>query len=103
MSDTLMKIKSLEKYCQMNKTDQMIDSALSKLIELKISELNREIDDLQNELKRFEFKYRLDSEQFFQQFNAGQLGDSFDFTEWIAIYKMLHNRIKDKTMLLGQG
>lgn len=53
------------------------------------SSLVKQMEDLENKLKEFEEKYQIPSQQFYQQFQAGQLGDSNDFFEWNTYYEML--------------
>lgn len=44
--------------------------------------------EIEIDLQTFEQKYQLSSEQFYQQFKAGELGDGIDFFEWSAFYQM---------------
>lgn len=53
-------------------------------------EISQQIADLENCMKRFEEKYRISSKEFYQQFQAGELGDSADFFEWNTYYEMLN-------------
>ena len=89
------------KNSSVHEKDKVIENAISKLVEIKIHQLEKEILELKNELKKFEKKYRLSSEQFSNKFQSGKLGDNLDFTDWIAIYKMINNRINDKSLLIG--
>jgi hypothetical protein len=45
---------------------------------------------LENRLKQFEEQYQMPSQQFYQRFQAGELGDSVDFFEWNAYFEMLN-------------
>ena len=44
--------------------------------------------DLEYRLKRFEEKYHMSSDDFYQKFQSGELGDSIDFFEWNTYYEM---------------
>ncbi|MCL4833417.1 MAG: hypothetical protein KJZ86_13320 [Caldilineaceae bacterium] len=49
------------------------------------------IDDLLEvaaELRCFETKYEMSSKDFCRRFNAGEIGDDFDFFDWNASYRM---------------
>lgn len=49
------------------------------------------IDDLLElaaELRAFESQYGMASDEFFEKFNAGQIGDDIDFFDWNASYRM---------------
>lgn len=52
------------------------------------------IDDLLElaaELRCFETKYEMSSKEFHRKFNAGEIGDDFDFFDWNASYGMYLN------------
>ncbi|MCF3607413.1 hypothetical protein L2E81_12710 [Planktothrix agardhii 1033] len=40
------------------------------------------------DIKKFEQTYKLDSNQFIQQFEAGILGDEMDFFEWFSLCEL---------------
>jgi transcription initiation factor IIE alpha subunit len=41
-------------------------------------------------LQKFEDQYQMDSQSFYQKFQAGTIGDSADFFEWNTYYEMLN-------------
>lgn len=47
-----------------------------------------EVLDLENRLKYFESQYQMSSENFYQRFRSGELGDAMDFFEWSVFYEM---------------
>ncbi len=47
-----------------------------------------EVLDLENRLKTFEHQYNMSSDNFYQRFRAGELGDGMDFFEWSVFYEM---------------
>jgi hypothetical protein len=47
-----------------------------------------EVLDLENHLKIFEAQYQMSSENFYQRFRAGELGDVMDFFEWSVFYEI---------------
>jgi hypothetical protein len=51
--------------------------------------LNEEVQSLSSKIQGFEEKYQLSSEQFYQQFMAGELGDSIEFMEWSVFCELL--------------
>ncbi|MCT7948873.1 hypothetical protein NG798_03660 [Ancylothrix sp. C2] len=57
--------------------------------EVQKHSLAKQIEDLEHNLKKFEEKYQMSSQKFYQEFQAGQLGDSIDFFEWNTYYEML--------------
>jgi len=50
--------------------------------------LPQDILELENRLQAFEAQYQMRSDNFYQRFRAGELGDSMDFFEWSVFYEM---------------
>jgi hypothetical protein len=50
--------------------------------------ISQQVMDLEHRMKSFEEKYNMPSEDFYQRFQAGELGDSMDFFEWNTYYEM---------------
>ena len=48
--------------------------------------------DLEKLLADFETRYNMDSDVFYEKFNAGELGDNSEYIKWYA-YKDTHNRL----------
>ncbi len=60
----------------------LLDEAIAK---------SNPIDDLLElveDMAAFEKKYQMPSSEFYQKFQAGQMGDDFEFFEWSAVYRM---------------
>lgn len=55
------------------------------------SSTKKQIQSLEERLKQFEETYRMPSAQFYQKFQAGELGDSIDFFEWNTYYEMYNS------------
>ncbi|MBP7963331.1 MAG: hypothetical protein KBG20_21130 [Caldilineaceae bacterium] len=54
-------------------------------------EKSNPIDDLLElveDMAVFEKKYQMPSAEFYRKFQAGQMGDDFEFFEWSAMYRM---------------
>jgi len=64
------------------------DLLFEKFFEFHKNELKREISLMQIDLEDFEKKYLMKSDDFFEKFEKGQLGDSEDFIIWSGIYEM---------------
>ncbi|MFB2924018.1 hypothetical protein [Aerosakkonema funiforme] len=43
---------------------------------------------MSNRLKAFESQYQMSSDEFYQRFRSGELGDEIDFFEWSVFYEM---------------
>ena len=69
---------------------------MNKLIVFQIAKYRSSIDQVLHELKGFESKYRMSSEEFFKKFESGKMGDDGDFFEWAGLYEnvvLYSNRI----------
>jgi len=64
-----------------------------QLLEMKIQKksLPDQMADLERRLRIFETKYQMSSDNFYQRFQAGELGDSMEFFEWNTYYEMRNN------------
>jgi hypothetical protein len=59
------------------------------IINDQVVRLQRAILNLRLDLKIFEQKYQITSEQFYQEFSQGILADEEDFMIWSGLYEML--------------
>lgn len=66
---------------------EIVDSALNKLIVYQLAKYRRHIDQVNYELRKFEDSYHMSSEEFYEKFEAGELGDEGDFFEWSSLYE----------------
>ena len=54
--------------------------------------------DLKRKLRRFERNYGITSEEFYERFSNGEMGDSVDVVEWFAycdMYRKSADRIAE--------
>lgn len=59
------------------------------IIEYEIAETKKGIVNIQIDLKEFENKYKISSENFYEKFETGKLGDDEDYIIWAGVYEML--------------
>jgi len=64
-----------------------LDTSLNKMIIFQIAKYRSNIDQIRQDLNGFESKYRMSSEEFFDKFESGKLGDDGDFFEWAGLYE----------------
>ncbi len=95
-------IWTLEKLADCGMEDWLIDKTLSKLIQYKTNEMERELQELEYSMKKFESKYNIDSEAFYKEFEEGKLGDEMDFFEWCALCDM-RTRIMERLNIAKGG
>jgi len=71
-----------------------------KFIEFHKNRLKREIARMQIDLEVYEQKHKMTSEDFFNKFEKGELGDNQDFIIWSGIYEMQKDSKRKLTQLL---
>lgn len=81
-------IKGLEKIFEKNLSDEYLQKAISKIISYEIAKTKEELGGLITELKVYEQRFGITSEDFYKKFTSGESGDSADFFEWSALYQM---------------
>lgn len=45
--------------------------------------------EIREKLRHYEQQYNMTSEQFYQQFLTGELGDSSDYVDWAGFYEQI--------------
>jgi hypothetical protein len=65
------------------------------IINSRINELKNGIHNIEIDLREFERRHRLSSDDFYRQFKNGEMEDSEDFLHWSGIFEMqLENKQK---------
>ncbi len=98
---TLTKIKRFEHLFQHGHKSLLIDSALTKLVEMELSELKRNFYDLSLRIDQLERQYAMPSEEFLERFDSGEIGDAADFVEWFA-YADMRTELARKIDILAE-
>lgn len=92
--NTLTRLKKFEHLFQHGHRSVLIDTTLSKLAEIEVSELKRNLQELTSKISIFEKNYNMPSELFLKKFDSGELGDAADFIEWFAYSDMKSELIR---------
>ena len=61
---------------------------IDTLFDYHVKRLKREIVTMQNELNKFEEKYKISSAEFYEKLENGEFGDEQDFVQWSGIYEL---------------
>ncbi len=85
---TLIRIQSLARLYQTGYRSNTVDAIIEKLVAMERARLRAEADGLAVDLRAFEHRNLLSSEEFNRRFQAGALGDDADMFEWSALYQM---------------
>jgi hypothetical protein len=64
----------------------LADQALRKLIRVHLQKYEKQLAEVQRELEPFERQYGLSSEECYQRFTAGEMGDAADIMDWMGLY-----------------
>ena len=79
-------------------TDLLTDVVI-RTIRSKIEEINQKINDIYENLRYFEKKYGMKSEEFYKKYMNGVLEDDMDFFEWKASAE-IYNELKEEKKAL---
>ncbi len=83
--NTLEKLELLSENCS-DRTE--LDRIIGQLLSIILTRHQQKLVIYNQDISKFEQTYKLDSEQFIQQFEAGILGDEMDFFEWFSLCKL---------------
>ncbi|HAX78564.1 MAG TPA: hypothetical protein DCY88_22710 [Cyanobacteria bacterium UBA11372] len=65
-----------------------IDKILGKLLAISLSQYRLRLKRYEQDMREFDRRYEMNSENFYQRFEAGELGDEIDFFEWSSLYEL---------------
>ena len=57
-------------------------------MEITLNELVQEMNELEQQMQKFEWKYSLKSPEFYRLVQAGKLEETSEFHEWLGLYKL---------------
>ena len=97
------KIKNIGKIFERGLQDEYLSRSIGKIIEHERDKTMREIETFRRDLVRFEDAYRITSNEFFERFEKGELGDNEDYFEWSAIVQMHRRSTERLAMLEGEA
>jgi hypothetical protein len=85
---TIDRLQYLEALYRQGYRSDTIDRSLDKIIAQERAAARREYANLRERLQAFETRYQMFSEDFYQRFRAGEMGDAMDVVEWSVFYEM---------------
>jgi hypothetical protein len=74
--------------------------AVTRTLKFRIEEINQKSNDIYENMKYFERKYGMKTEEFYNKFVSGKLGDDMDFFEWKASSEIFTELREEKKALL---
>ena len=72
-----------------------IESTINKMLKVELGMVKRELEQVKNSLDDFEKRYKMSSDEFYNKFNAGKLGDDREYIKWYA-YKDTFNKLMER-------
>lgn len=69
---------------------------------MTISEIIKDINAIQEHLRKFQEKYNLVSTDFYKLYKANKLEQSRDFVEWLGFYEIMLDRESEYKKLLKE-
>ena len=97
---TAQRLSTLAQIYRRGQASPLMDRALDKVLAYEADVSRRQLAQLQVDLAEFEQRYRLSSDEFYCQFQAGQTDDLMDYTEWAALIQMTNN-LRERLRLLS--
>lgn len=99
MQITKETIRNIEKIFAKGLQDDYLSRSLRKIVDYEKEKTSKDIQSLKKDLDLFEGKYNMPSKEFFELFEKGEMGDSEDYFEWSAIFKMYRRSVERLEML----
>ncbi len=72
-----------------------IESTINKMLKVELGMVKRELKQVKNALADFEKRHKMSSDEFYEKFEAGKLGDDREYIEWYA-YKDTFNKLIER-------
>ncbi|VVB88839.1 Uncharacterised protein [uncultured archaeon] len=73
-----------------------IESTLNKMLKVELGMIKRELKQVKNSLTVFEKRHKMSSDEFYEKFNAGKLGDDREYIKWYA-YKDTFDKLIERS------
>ncbi|MEA3254954.1 MAG: hypothetical protein U9Q22_03860 [Candidatus Altiarchaeota archaeon] len=83
----------IEKLVEAKVDQDFVEQTLQKLLERERFIIHTNLVDCQKEMRVFERKYGLSSDEFLKKFNKGKLDDRDDYIKWFSL-KDTFDRLK---------
>jgi vacuolar-type H+-ATPase subunit D/Vma8 len=100
---TAERLRALAEIYEQGQVSDLMDRTLAKLLRQEADACHVQLRQLQADLREFEQKYQRSSAEFYQQFQAGQIGDAMDYVEWASLIQMADNLTKRLRLLGGEA
>ncbi len=79
---------------------ELVWGVVTRTLKSRIEEINQKSNNIYENLKYFEKKYGMKTEEFYKKFVSGNLGDDMDFFEWKASSEIFTELGEEKKALI---
>lgn len=77
----------------------LVKDVIIRTLRSRVEEINQKLNDTYENMRYFERKYGMKTEEFYEKFVSGALGDDMDFFEWKAL-KEISDELKEEKKVL---
>ena len=77
----------------------LVKNVIIRTLRSRVEVINQKLNDIYKEMRYFEKKYGIKTEEFYEKFVSGALGDDMDFFEWKAL-KEIRDELKEEKKVL---
>jgi hypothetical protein len=96
---TAERLQALAELYRQGQESDLMDRALEKLLRHEAEQSQAQLRELRDDLAEFEGRYHLASDEFYQRYQAGEIGDDMDYVEWASLVQMVRNLEKRLALL----
>ncbi len=96
------RLQSLARLFEQGQASELMERTVEKLLVHEAEESAKLYEEIQVDLAEFETKYGMNSEDFYQRYQAGETDDRMDFVEWASLVQMAENLRQRLEVLIGQ-
>ena len=100
---TAARLRALAELYEQGQVSTLTKRTLEKLLRHEADACQAQLRQLQADLAEFEQKYQRSSTEFYEQFQAGHMGDAMDYVEWASLIQMADNLTKRLRLLGGDA
>jgi len=96
METTIDKARRLTHFLETHRreSDAVIDPVLDKLLDRERQVIIKQRNEVRADLDQFERQYGLESSEFHERFESGEMGDDMDFFDWSGTWRVYQSILK---------
>ncbi len=96
------RLEQLIRLYETGNASELMDRVLDRVFAQEAADTQAAIQRLNSDIHNYEVQYGMTADDFFRQFDAGELGDAMDFIEWGSLMMMREDLRERLEILTGQ-